>query len=96
VRLKPNGSQKAAAGNRNGSRVAECGKYDTREEDQLACLLRGVDAYALRCLVLRAAESDKLSERSFFFGSMGLGIGGIGGGLEHGAVRPSFLLRGRR
>jgi hypothetical protein len=39
--------------------------------------VRGVDAYALRCLVLRVAESDKLSERSFFFGSMGLGIGGI-------------------
>jgi hypothetical protein len=40
-----------------------------------------VDAYALRCLVLRVVESDKCSERSFFFGSMGLGIGGIGGGL---------------
>jgi hypothetical protein len=30
-----------------------------------------VDAYALPCLVLRVAELDKLSERSFFFGSIG-------------------------
>ena len=35
------------------------------------CSARGVDAYALPCLVLRVAELDKLSERSFFFGSIG-------------------------
>jgi hypothetical protein len=55
---------------RQTTHVAFCGNRDRDDEDQLAAY-RGVSrSYALRCLVLRAAEPDKLSEASFFFGSM--------------------------
>jgi hypothetical protein len=36
--------------------VAECGKYDTEDEDSLVCLIRGVDVYGRRRLGLRRAD----------------------------------------
>jgi hypothetical protein len=38
------------------SAVADCGKCDKEDEDSLACLIRGVDAYGTRRLGLRRAD----------------------------------------
>ncbi len=52
--------------------VAFCGKCDRKDKDELARLLRGVDAHSPGRLVPLAAEPDRSARRPFCLVSMGV------------------------